>query len=1139
MLFRRDFIILVVFLAGFATRQADTSAVEFRLDCGTSDSPVAKGYRKLTASDVYSNSRGYGWVSPNAKGSYVTEEGLTMEYPQLVRGAEPAHMFGFWKNNLDPIHSDSVQSVDDLVLRADVPEGRYRVRLLVGDLAKNIGSITVHLNGEKVAENVAAWSPGCWGGGNHRRILQDPWGLWMPIRRTVQSHGGRIEIRLSKDQSFYNASIRRQGVEEPAWEQKVAAETGDFPPYTRVGVTEAPYYYCGWPFVHNSLMAVEILPEGALPVVSEGGKLSLAEEAKSPALDAAVAAFNRKDIDGAVAALRAVREPGAEVAKAIVMLWCAGRLETDFEADKQLIGQAVELLEDHIAADPDTAQAAEMLHDAKLFQEAWHIHETRGEAAKGEHHFHDNLHAIMRWWTIPEESPLFDQTQLNLARAEHMLIPYFPSRGTYREIFKTLEKEYPNDRFVKYHLHEEWENFGDGSDFYDWVMKDYSVDVDGAPDWVRAIYPAFQLTVDWAEWWIRYKQQPQGSIGGGWGDDVEIVGLFGYMGYASRDVSDLLVKGTARLVDGLWNYSSVDPELGYSVLLFDAEHTAEFTGNTLGMMATIDYGNPVWIERSMKTAKLMRDLWTDYNDQGHRHFRANFFAAGEVGQGDRRNDSWINYRAIRPANAVLWYNNNPTIGKLITELADGWLAASLSTDRGKPAGVIPTMVAFPDGLIGGHKSENWYTAYTGPGTINQHWRGTAGYKEYLLDLFRNAYTFTRDPKYLEPLRMEFELAAKYGQHPDVSAGYNLQKTPELLEYGKRGYKPGDRNSKAERRKAQDALVRQAPKGSEKWVALQLGPLEAWPTVERWLRPRNDPLPNNITKEDVIQVGKYVQSEYSWRWPMHTTEAGPTDRVGFIGCINPFCTYTGGRLGGPLLEAAVTYENTTRDFAAAVLGSDPQGLRIIYYSLAPRRQNVGLVPWKLETGAKYKLTYGPDNDDDGTMDSVTETRTVDFPQLGTVVHLDIAPRVNYLIEIDQIERGKMAGLAPDPAIGPDDLRLFENRLMVRVHNIGSAPARDVWVEIYDGDPKKDGRRIGRARIPHIEAPLDLDPKTTTLSWPWSPTREKHEIYAVVDPDDTIKNEITTFNNTTHATLPRGEVKQDDPGVRATTSTGRGR
>ena len=34
---------------------------ELRFDCGTGDSPIMDGYRRLTAADAYSEQKGYGW----------------------------------------------------------------------------------------------------------------------------------------------------------------------------------------------------------------------------------------------------------------------------------------------------------------------------------------------------------------------------------------------------------------------------------------------------------------------------------------------------------------------------------------------------------------------------------------------------------------------------------------------------------------------------------------------------------------------------------------------------------------------------------------------------------------------------------------------------------------------------------------------------------------------------------------------------------------------------------------------------------------------------------------------------------------------------------------------------------------------
>jgi hypothetical protein len=42
-----------------------------------------------------------------------------------------------------------------------------------------------------------------------------------------------------------------------------------------------------------------------------------------------------------------------------------------------------------------------------------------------------------------------------------MLKPYKPILGTEADIFKRLEKKFPDNRHVKYMLHRKWEPFGD------------------------------------------------------------------------------------------------------------------------------------------------------------------------------------------------------------------------------------------------------------------------------------------------------------------------------------------------------------------------------------------------------------------------------------------------------------------------------------------------------------------------------------------------------------------------------------------------------------------------------------------------------------------------------------------------------
>jgi hypothetical protein len=607
--------------------------------------------------------------------------------------------------------------------------------------------------------------------------------------------------------------------------------------------------------------------------------------------------------------------------------------------------------------------------------------------------------------------------------------------------------------------------------------------------------------LDWSEWFVKFKQYPEGNIGGGWGDDVEVIGTFGYYGFTTRDASGIALEGARRMIDGMWRRSEVDPESGFCFPMADAEHSAEWTGNTLGMMTQIDFGNPTWIERSMKTAKLMRDLWTAYDKNGHRRFRANYFGGTQVGSGDQMNDTWINYRAIRPATAVLQYNNNPVIAKLYVELAEAWLASTLSTDRGKPRGIIPAQVSFPDAILGGTNSPNWWTASHPKGTDNADWNGLEGtYKGYLQDVMIAAFQQTRDPKYLEPLRLEYEFAKRHGNAPESPTGARMEIPAEWRPSRPQQGEP-------------DAAAGLTP-GSEEWAGRKLrGGIQRWLAVQSMLEGRKGPLRNDITKADIIRFSDYILDRSQEYWPMMTTEASATDRVDWSGSCNAFFFYTGGSWGGPYWQAPITYEDTTREFCAAVMANDTQCFRILYYSLAPGAREFGILPWALEAGGRYRLVMGPDDNDDEKMDSVAESREFDFPQAGTAIRVRVDSRRVYLIEVDQIRRGRGPKRAADPGLSNEDIEFDTGfgLLTARIHNAGAEAARNVEVAFYQGAPAAGGRKIGQSTIPYIEAPNDLSPQTVKVGVSWKPPADGARVYVVVDPEDRMPDEITTFNN----------------------------
>ncbi len=1126
-------VVAVVLALVSAITPAQAEVESRRLDCGSADSPLMPGYQRLSGDDAYDEAKGYGWERG-------TPEGVLFGPAKGGRKGQRPWEQAFIDENSTALTRDGVVSEETLTLRADVPNGTYRVTVVVGDLSEHLGAIDVHINGKLVGNQVAPWAPG-----GYRTLLRFPMGWWRNVRDTVEVKDGILRIALSKNQSRYD----REMAEQSAWEESPyeSWRAGD---YTQ----EPPYYFIGWPFVRDSVMAVDILPYMPPPVVGENDKLRLVAPLESRTLNVAISRFNDGDFMGAAEALKLVREPAARVARAVVQLWLAGRLEVEME--EELVPAALEVLRGYVKRHPEENGVAELVADAEIFHKALTTHLTRGEVSKN--HGIENDKAVGLWLTINEGTPLYYKSQLYAARAAHMLVPYLPMLGMEGQIMKKLGEKFPDNRYVKFFNDLEWEPYGDGSRWDDWVLEDYYAQTEGSPEWARRLQAALASQIDWAEWWIKFKQRPDGSVGGGWGDDVEVVGGFAIMAYVSKGVSPLAFEGTRKLVDGVWSLvAGVDPEIGYCLPNADVQHTAEWTGNTLGLMVTLDPGNPKWIERSFKTGRLMRDLWTARNEKGLRQFRANFIGAAQVGGGDQMNDAWINLRALQPLFPVLKFNQSPGISDLFVELADTWHSAAMSTDRGKPKGVIPAQISFPQGIIGGTNSPNWYTAMHVKGaTVNYDWAGTKGqrYKNYIQNLFVTAYKQTGDTKYLEPLKLEYELAARYGKTAEPSAATKLLYVPWergarqdtrdgldilLTRWQPKYWKP--QAEEAEERSAEtEATPESAPEeGSEEWVAGELKAVNRWLAVKPMVEGREVKLEGQITKEQIIDQAAYCHEMMKMRFPLMTSMASATDRVGFLGFGLPFSVYTGGGLG----DASVTYEDTTKYFAAALMASDPQGFRILYHSMTPEKREIGIVPRELEPGGRYRLKHGPDADEDGVMDSVAEEREFVLTYEGMAVRLEVEPRVTYVIEADQLEKGRPTEPAPDPGLSAEDIRWEELRyggiILAKVHNVGSKRARDVAVAFYDGDPEAGGTEIGRTLVPNIEAPNDLEPRAVTIGVNWAPREDTHEIYVVVDPDDEIKDEITTLNNVAHTTLPKVEKLAADEKRPVASPSGRGR
>jgi hypothetical protein len=1066
-----------------ATPQAGEATI-WLFDMGTESSPVADGYIRITPESQFSAQKGYGWKSIGQAGFDVERPAKDPAWDGPSAQLIPRE-FVIYKEH-DDLTRDGVRSRDDLIFQVNLPNGRYRVAVTLGNLVQPICSQQVYINDELVAVDIDA---------KHFAQRGEPdnqYGFPRKVRAVAAVKDRSVRIRIHGDDSKFRARFlkefekpiptsyltgapfRMRKPEHPdlgAWgASRTRGEPG------QVWVWED----IGGPFTENSVMAVEIYPFVEPPLWRKDGKLTAT--IPDSALQRGADLFNAGRFAESEKAFEAA---SGEYGCALGYLWLAGRPE--YEEEQRLVPAALKLLERAAPQKKGDRMFAEILENARRMNQAIYRFVHRADRQRT---YNELLLISGEVASMQPEDPTYYKGLIYAGRGFYMIIPHrwTFAAGAGRQLFEKLKAAgFADNRFVRWYLDDHWTEHTP-----DWVFPDYSARKQGAPAWAAEVYEAFNRELDLAEWWIRNRQAADGSLGGGWGDDVEILRTFGTSLSLCPDSSPLTLDGVRKLANGAWDSGSIDRDAGYFASVSDTEHSGEWTADTLTAMVRIDYGNPVYVERGLKTARLMRDLWMDSNPKGYFLMRSNFLGATGIGMEPTRNDSRINYRPAAPARAVFEYNNLPTLKQLFVRWADSWLAASLSTDRGKPRGIIPQEIGFEDGRIGGVRSPNWYTADHSPGTVNYDWEGAGGYHDAIVDLFLLAYRATGERKYLEPM--------------DLEAAFVRQHCPkELLD------------SNADR--VQNPAIRLTP-GSDEWIASKLAPWpRQWDATRRILFPQEFPEQENLW--DLAAVARMAADANEGarrRWPHVTAECIATDRVYWPGLGNARRVMSG--LGVLGFDPLVTYRGLGRDFAAALLSAHSAGIRVAIFNISPETRNAAVVPWILDLGAEYLFRLGSDQNHDGKMDQVVSEQTVRLEHRGQEVSFQLPGRTQYVVEMKRTAQSEVPRLSADLALSSDDVQYLPEygRVDITVHNLGSMPARGISVTLYDGD-----REIGRQRIPGIEAPLGFDPKTVRVGFRFTPERTSHTFKVVVD---SAAPEITKRNNTivVERATPSAPLKQ---------------
>lgn len=464
-----------------------------------------------------------------------------------------------------------------------------------------------------------------------------------------------------------------------------------------------------------------------------------------------------------------------------------------------------------------------------------------------------------------------------------------------------------------------------------WLAQAYWFDVDrrhqkptfiqppppaGVPLWAFRQTEQLRNLKRFVLWYIDHRQIENGEFGGGLSDDGDLTNVWpgtALMGCEPEKIRESLLRELeAFYKQGMFTN-------GLPTIQADDLHSYEEGISVLGQTLTLAYGDPKQMERAMETSRALLKL-TGINSAGHRHFRSSYFNSTKMAE----EDPWgwtrtSSYLITHPALLLVEYNGNPTLKRLIVEIADG-----LRAHRRKDAGDryrLHTTVRFRDDRDEVSPSDRvWPILWTA-----WRWTGDAGYLEQLKD---------EGPRGLELI------------NADALDQLNLRPTWSSALAGASSAGPG---ADASRHLAWQVT------GDKRFLeALYASQIEA------------SALREYINTEGSLWIDRVFV-------PFSELQRA---RLGGIALIRN--SYFPGHSVSWRFQSPATEEST----AILVPHATPQSLKIIAFNLSEQSVKATMTAWDLEPG-RWEIVQGIDIDGDDVIDGDAVTRTVEWERSSSV------------------------------------------------------------------------------------------------------------------------------------------------------------
>ena len=202
----------------------------------------------------------------------------------------------------------------------------------------------------------------------------------------------------------------------------------------------------------------------------------------------------------------------------------------------------------------------------------------------------------------------------------------------------------------------------------------------------------------------------------------------------------------------------------------------------------------------------------------------------------------------------------------------------------------------------------------------------------------------------------------------------------------------------------------------------------------------------------------------------------------------------------------TFKNPATSMSVAILVNfaTQSELKLEVYNLEKFDVEAEMTGWDIFPGI-WEITQGIDEDGDGKPDSELIADKGEFER-SLSVPFRFKSGKSTLITLRLVKKGLDYDKRSDLAIGEDDIIITGGKVIVKVHNLGAVKSAESSIILKSSD----GKIIGEARIPELNAPNDLYPKTVNVELHIAAGIKTNNLVVQIDPEGKLP-EITKMNN----------------------------